>query len=790
MRKLICLLLLALCSAPAIAVYTYTVSGKVTYGETGLPVSGAVVTLPIYWPQGTTYGSKISASDGSFSFTLTSDSWDFDGVSMSLKATTKICTGSTSWECENYSETKNVKVSCNMIINPNLSVVVMPAHFTSSGPQPPVTVVAFMDQSGAAPVQVQQFNVVLQYNPEELIFMNATPSPDSIFMITVLPQPGIGKVVVHGEAMVPVLVDEVPPAESFFDVFFEVPEGAGPVFTSLIISEESMLMNPTSPLPEQHPYPHVTEILIGEPEKCKPTFLIDDFEEWEEVLMGVRPGSNIRPATIARWEQYMEYWRDPSMEHEGEPYPETTFVPPCEVGEGLGGMLYVWPGDQGGISDPMDAGLVMAWQFDQQREGDYASAWEWDYGLDPDLSNCTIQVTVTPPIGVNINVVSFSIVDIANRMRTWWWAVPGVIPQGVPTTVKINTAIAGIGAAIPPASGYMSVPGFDITKSQFFTVDENFKYVFGQVPVPPPGQPQFVGAWNYWHNLIVTKNTQAYKSTWPKWTQGPYVLEDATGISNVPKIWGWDDVSVYYPPQWTIVADDWLCQDERPVTDIHWWGSFIGWRQPVLPPVVPKAFHLGIWTDVPISNPSDPLAFSHPGRMIWEHVCDNWVWNFAGYDADPRCDYDMICQKNEACFQFNQLLSQDDWFFQKPDPEGKGRVYWLSISAIYDPQDWAQIRYPWGWKTRPHFFNDDAVRIFMTPDGIWPPKLGSTFGQGEPIQLPPYPSPGGMSWDMAFELTTNVKPPCHTLEADINHDCIVNLLDLRIMAQQWLMTSP
>jgi hypothetical protein len=520
------------------------------------------------------------------------------------------------------------------------------------------------------------------------------------------------------------------------------------------------------------------------PEGCKPAFLMDSFEEWKDALAGERPGSNIRPATVRGWEQYMAYWHDPMTEKEGEPYPKTTFVPPCEVEPGfLGGRLYVWPGGGGGGGGAVeDAGLVMAWEHSPEREGNYASAWRYDYGMDPDLSNCTIQVTVTPPAPPaggqsHINAVSFSIVDAANRMRTWWWAVPAAIPLGVPTTVTINTAIPGIGAATPPATGYMNVPGFNITQSQFFDVDENFQYIFGPQPVPPPGQPQFVGAWNYWHNLIVTKNTKAYKGTWPKWTQGPDVLNPD---SDVPQINGWDEVSVYEPPQWPIMADDWLCTDDRPITDLHWWGSFIGWTQPHLPPVLPKAFHLGIWTDVPV-GPTVP--FSHPGRMVWEHVCDNWVWNFAGYDIDPRIDQ-AGHQKNEACFQFNQLLSEDDWFYQEPGgPEG--RVYWLSISAIYDPQDWPKIRHPWGWKTRPKFFNDDAVRIMMTADGLWPPKLGAAWGSGNPVEFPL-----GVSWDLAFELTTNVKPACHTLEADINHDCIVNLLDLQILAQQWLLASP
>ena len=67
------------------------------------------------------------------------------------------------------------------------------------------------------------------------------------------------------------------------------------------------------------------------------------------------------------------------------------------------------------------------------------------------------------------------------------------------------------------------------------------------------------------------------------------------------------------------MADDWPCYDNRPITDIHWWGSFIGWTQPNLPPVLPKGFHIGIWTDVAQNDPNNHFGFSHPGTLIWEY---------------------------------------------------------------------------------------------------------------------------------------------------------------------------
>lgn len=459
---------------------------------------------------------------------------------------------------------------------------------------------------------------------------------------------------------------------------------------------------------------------------AKPYFLIDSEFEWtESQALG-----HVKPVSTGEWNDYMLQWG--LFLEEGDPYPPNQFLPP---------RLYVWPGGGGGGLDPEDAGLVMVWGEQLTMPGEYSSAWKYDYLLDPDLTNCTITLTVTAPQfdlnGNQINVVSFGIRDTAGAVRSWNWKVgpPGApIQWNVPTTITINTALLGVGAANPVASGFMNNPAFNIVNSQFFIVDENSKWVGGPTPAPPPGGQG--GMWNYWHNVIVTPNIPPKLPDPLKWSQPPVQVDPTI---QPPLFYGWDEQSVYhYPP---LCADDWECTDPRPVTDVHWWGSFVNWTQPYLPPQVPKAFHLGIWTDVPARPPFVP--FSHPRTMVWEHVCDTFTWNFAGYDKDPR---GLV--ENEACFQFHQYLPNDKWFYQDPGPEGRN-VYWLSIGAIYD---FPEVQYPWGWKTRPHFWNDDAVRIWQVADptgvGIWPPHVGWQWAQGEPIMWQE------LSWDLAFELST------------------------------------
>ena len=509
-------------------------------------------------------------------------------------------------------------------------------------------------------------------------------------------------------------------------------------------------------------------------------FKIEEPHEWDRLLQPPGPyQSYIRGMTLLEWEEYWLDWQTPL---EGEPYPQTEFlepelyVAPCDGGGGAGGCM----------DDDPDAGLVMTWGEPTMPNKEYASAWVFEYGLDPDLSNSTIKIAVEAPCGMT--QISLGLQDMAGNIRSWYWNVappgmpggPGLLPcspdaMGNPVRVNIQIDLSQIGvmAATPQAASYMDPGPLDITQVQQILFDENMNWVAGAVP-PPPGQTD-PKPWNYWFDLsIIPNGANAYKGNYVKYSQPP--VERDEGL-----IYGWDVVSLYNPETWIgpVVADDWLCTDRRPVTDLHWWGSFKGWSGRRLPSTLPRAFHIGIWKDVPAS--ADGSIPSHPGVLVWQHVCDKWVWNFAGYDLDPRCqDPDWPCELEEACFQFNQLLSEPEWFWQ--DPLDGQQVYWISIAAMYEPG--IQPQFPWGWKTRPHIFNDDAVRITDFGGPLpWQEDVTTVNGFNE-IQFP-----AGVSWDMAFELTTNERPRCHVLDTDLNHDCIVNLVDLSILARDWLVTT-
>jgi hypothetical protein len=173
-------------------------------------------------------------------------------------------------------------------------------------------------------------------------------------------------------------------------------------------------------------------------------------------------------------------------------------------------------------------------------------------------------------------------------------------------------------------------------------------------------------------------------------------------------------------------------------------------------------------------------------------------------EEDPTAPFEPY----ETCFQFEQFLNEDEWFRQDPNqyspwekPFPNANVYWLSISAIYDP-NLSYIPHPWGWKTRQPHWNDDAVRIWEVepplidwPVGFgppnWPPTIGYQWKKGDPIFWPDVTD----SWDMCFELTT--KEPAYKddpIPGDLHPvgdpDGIVDWFDVAVLANHWLEMSP
>ena len=206
-----------------------------------------------------------------------------------------------------------------------------------------------------------------------------------------------------------------------------------------------------------------------------------------------------------------------------------------------------------------------------------------------------------------------------------------------------------------------------------------------------------------------------------KWSQPPVLLETGTNFYN-----GWDEPSTVDTP---IVADDFLCNDPRPVTDVHWWGSYPGYLADAstLPPTSPDGFLINFWTNVPVNDPTNTLGFSHPGDRIWSITAPDFLEVDVGIDIDPRNG------NQDTMFQYNVTFESDQYFHQK-----EGTIYWISIQSFWGPN--TDPTHRWGWKTRPHFWNDDAV-------------VGNDFNGTGTIDWVPIEFPQDVSWDMAYELS-------------------------------------
>ncbi|MHC4717360.1 MAG: DUF7901 domain-containing protein, partial [Planctomycetota bacterium] len=220
----------------------------------------------------------------------------------------------------------------------------------------------------------------------------------------------------------------------------------------------------------------------------------------------------------------------------------------------------------------------------------------------------------------------------------------------------------------------------------------------------------------------------------PKWEQYPEPAD--TDIV----YYGWNELSVYGGQQ--IAADDWVCMDDSPVTTVGWWGSFIDWPYPDLPPEMPDYFHVAVWTDMPAGIDA---PWSHPDMVLQEWEIWNYDVAWSGWDYDPRYE------EFDAAFRFDAVLPEP---FQQFTDEG---IYWVSIAAAYPGMPGGDVPHPWGWKTvRRDPYSpapDAAVRIFDPID----PIPGMIYMNGEPIETVDLDG-NVQQWDLAFELGSDFTP--------------------------------
>jgi hypothetical protein len=240
--------------------------------------------------------------------------------------------------------------------------------------------------------------------------------------------------------------------------------------------------------------------------------------------------------------------------------------------------------------------------------------------------------------------------------------------------------------------------------------------VEGSLDVSDPYCPVWVSVDIKGVNVKLTSGTINHQCTvvTPTPTEGPLKWEqppieyDPRALT--PVYCGWDEPAyVYMPPgangatssgTWQLVADDFRCFGSMPITSVHWWGSYTGWSEPnSVPTVLPSAWLLGFWSNIQAGG----TAFSHPGALLQAvRVPANQVsMTSAGTDR-------FTGKPLDACYKYSAVLTASQYFWQsKYLTNTSDNVFWLSITAIYSGTQ--SPAYPWGWKTRPAHWMDDAV---------------------------------------------------------------------------------
>lgn len=207
-----------------------------------------------------------------------------------------------------------------------------------------------------------------------------------------------------------------------------------------------------------------------------------------------------------------------------------------------------------------------------------------------------------------------------------------------------------------------------------------------------------------------------------KYIQAPKLTADSWDFSSEVKR------AVTGAPVFTsLMADDWKCPDGKPITDIHWWGSY--WYKPGAYinysngcQDAPNAqgvqgFTVKIYSDIPVGP---GVVYSRPGQELWSKT-------FQGNANESLVTtIDKGSGLFETVYKYDILLGQSDWFQQEKDV-----IYWLSVQANFDATD-----RQWGWHETNQHVIDYAVQVWDGSNWIIPCS----------------------GHDMAFQLTTVPEP--------------------------------
>jgi len=191
-----------------------------------------------------------------------------------------------------------------------------------------------------------------------------------------------------------------------------------------------------------------------------------------------------------------------------------------------------------------------------------------------------------------------------------------------------------------------------------------------------------------------------------------------------------------------VLADDWLCTETGPVSDIHYWFSARGDWLDITERLDSQIFniHVSIHENIPAGVGGVP--YSRPGVLLWErdYSVNDPAVKIREYGVGDQFWYDpatgtLVPSDHRTIYQCN-IMDITEPFYQK-----RGEIYWVDVSMSSEG--------PLGWKTAdlnrypaPHtgnHYEDDAV--WQAVGGGWQELF---FPEG------PF---AGQSMDLAFVVT-------------------------------------
>ena len=262
----------------------------------------------------------------------------------------------------------------------------------------------------------------------------------------------------------------------------------------------------------------------------------------------------------------------------------------------------------------------------------FLNAWV-DFNANGNWANAGEQVFVNQPLNGGLNVLTF--------------LVPPTAAGGSTTFARFRYT-----------TSMMAVPSYAGPASNGEV--EDYQIGIASPPPPPPPPPTET-------NVI-------------KFIQWPDPLDGMDVLATTP----------------LLLADDYLCTNSGPVTDIHLWCSWLGdyWS-------TNASIWLGIWSDVPRTNTMFP---SHPGTLLWSSSFSPGQYGqyFQGWFSEQFYDpsFTNILGTDQQMHYYSFYPTNP--FVQTGSPNHPV-VYWLSVQASLPTGE------IFGWKSSTNHWNDDAV---------------------------------------------------------------------------------